>query len=161
MLNSHAHFDHAGGLAELKQATGAELYAGRGDSALLARGGKDDFFFRDRLPYPPATVDRAVADGDRVVLGRDTLVAVATPGHTRGCTTWSMTVRDRGHAYAALFICGLSIPGYQLRDHPPYPGIAADYQASIRRLQGLPCDAYFEPHGSRFDLLSKAQRARI
>jgi len=87
LLNSHAHFDHAGGLAALKAATGAELYAGRGDSMLLARGGKGDFFFGDRLPYPPVTVDHAVQDGDRVILGKDTLVALATPGHTRGCTT--------------------------------------------------------------------------
>ena len=140
LLNSHAHYDHAGGLAALKEATAAVLYAGRGDSALLTRGGKEDFFFGDRFPFPPVIVDRAVADNDRIVLGEDTLVAVATPGHTRGCTTWSTTVRDRGSKYATLFSCSLSIPGYQLRDDPPYPGIVRDYQASIRRLRALPCD---------------------
>ena len=160
LLNSHAHYDHAGGLAALKRATMALLYAGRGDSALLARGGKGDFFFGDRFQFPAVTVDRAVADGDRVVLGTDTLVAVATPGHTRGCTTWAMTVRDGNRSYAALFSCSLSIPGYQLRDDPPYPGIAKDYQASIRRLQALPCDVLLAPHGSQFELPAKAERAR-
>ena len=130
MLNSHAHFDHAGGLAALKAVTGAKLYAGRGDSALLARGGKGDFFFGDRLPYPAVTIDHATQDGDRVILGTDTLVAIATPGHTRGCTTWAMTVHDHGSAYATLF------------------------------LQATPCDVFLAPHGSQFGLLAKAARAR-
>jgi metallo-beta-lactamase class B len=60
----------------------------------------------------------------------------------------------------ALFVCGLSIPGYPLRDQPPYPGIVPDYQASIRRLRGLPCDVFLEPHGSRFRLLAKAEQDR-
>ena len=160
ILNSHAHFDHAGGLAALKAATRAQLYAGRGDSALLARGGTGDFFFGDRLPYPPVTVDHATQDGDHVILGTDTLVAIATPGHTRGCTTWAMTVHDHGTAYATLFFCSFSIPGYRVRDHPPYPGITEDYQRSIRRLQALRCDVFLAPHGSHFALLAKAARAR-
>jgi metallo-beta-lactamase class B len=95
-----------------------------------------------------------------VILGTDTLVAIATPGHTRGCTTWAMTVRDAGAARAMLFSCSLSIPGYQLRDDPPYPGIVQDYRTSIRRLLALPCDVLVAPHGSQFGLAVKAARAR-
>ena len=160
ILNSHAHYDHAGGLAAVKAATGGKLYAGRGDSALLARGGRQDFFFGDRFPYPAVTVDHAVRDNERVILGADTLVALATPGHTQGCTTWSMTLRASGTGYPTLFVCSLSTPGYPLRDNPPYPGIVEDYRASIRRLQALPCDVLLAPHGVQFELTAKAARLR-
>lgn len=87
LLSTHAHFDHAGGLAELKKRTGAPLYAGAADADLLARGGNGDFAFGDKLQFPPVQVDHPVHDGDRVSLGGTTLVAHATPGHTRGCTS--------------------------------------------------------------------------
>jgi metallo-beta-lactamase class B len=65
-----------------------------------------------------------------------------------------------GAGYATLFICSLSIPGYRLRDDPPYPGIVRDYQTSVGRLQGLPCDVFLMPRGSQFGLPEKAERAR-
>jgi metallo-beta-lactamase class B len=160
LLNSHAHYDHAGGLAALKAATNAKLYAGRADSALLARGGRQDFFFKDRLPYPPVIVDRAVGDNDAVRVGNVTLRAVATPGHTRGCTTWATTVREAGREYAVLFICSLSIPGYRLRDDPPYPTIVSDYRESIAKLRRRPCDVFLAAHGSMFRLNEKTARLR-
>jgi hypothetical protein len=135
LLNSHAHYDHAGGLAELKKATGAQLYAGRGDSALLARGGRGDFFFGERLPFPPVVVDHAVADGDRVVLGEDTLVAIATPGHTRGCTTWSTTVRDRvpGTPRSSSAACPYLVIAYAtIRPIPESSGITRRVSAGSR-----------------------------
>ena len=90
LLNSHAHYDHAGGLAELKRATGARFVAMQGDAALLARGGRGDFFFGDRDTFPPVEPDRVIHDGDTVMLGGVTLTAHLTAGHTRGCTTWTM-----------------------------------------------------------------------
>jgi metallo-beta-lactamase class B len=95
LLNSHAHFDHAGGLAELKKLTGAKLMASEADAALLAKGGKGDFHFGDRLSYAPVITDRMLQDGDRVELGGVTMTAHLTPGHTKGCTTWTMKVKDR------------------------------------------------------------------
>src|ERR1044071_2913120 len=82
LLNSHAHFDHAGGLAALKRATGAQFIASRGDAPLLRRGGHDDPQFRDRFHFPPIVPDRIVDDGDTVTLGGTTLIARVTPGHT-------------------------------------------------------------------------------
>lgn len=87
LLNSHAHFDHAGGLAELKTLTGAKLMASEADAALLARGGKGDFHFGDRLAYAPLNTDRILHDGDRVELGGVTMTAHLTPGHTKGCAS--------------------------------------------------------------------------
>ena len=158
LLNSHAHYDHAGGLAQLKRLTGAQLVAGLGDSALLAAGGHGDFAFGDRFPFPPVTVDRTVTDGDTVRLGDTYLVAVATPGHTKGCTTWTMPVTQDGHGYQAVFICSLTIGEYALRGNPAYPTIAADFRASIARLRLVRCDVFLAPHGSIFDLQSKMAR---
>ncbi|HYK11537.1 MAG TPA: metallo-beta-lactamase [Gemmatimonadales bacterium] len=101
LLNSHGHYDHAGGLAELKRVTGARLYAGRGDSTILANGGQHDFGFGNRFLFPSVTVTHPVSDGDSITLGGTTIRAVATPGHTKGCTTWSVTVREGGKDYDA------------------------------------------------------------
>jgi metallo-beta-lactamase class B len=159
LLNSHAHFDHAGGLAELKRVTGARVMAGRGDSALLARGGRGDPAWADRFSYAPIAVDRAVADGDRVELGGTTITALATPGHTRGCTTWSTEVTVGGRPLSVVFNCSLSIPGYSFGPDAPYPGIAQDYEASIAKLRTVRCEVFLAPHGSQFDMTAKMARA--
>ncbi|MGP0068603.1 MAG: metallo-beta-lactamase, partial [Isosphaeraceae bacterium] len=92
LLNSHAHIDQAGGHALLKRQTGAQIVMSRADAELLANGGKGDFLpvREDVVDYPPARADRIVGDGDRVTLGGVTLTAHLTPGHTKGCTTWTM-----------------------------------------------------------------------
>src|ERR1700688_485964 len=69
ILNSHAHSDHAGGLAQLKAWTGARLFASPGDAPLLEAGGRGDPFFGDKLPSPPVKVDHLVRDGEAVTLG--------------------------------------------------------------------------------------------
>jgi len=158
LLNSHAHYDHAGGLAELKRVTGAALYAGAGDSAVLARGGRDDFFLGDRFPFPPVTVDHPVHDGDTVALGGVTLHAVATPGHTAGCTTWQLIVHEDGKSYGVLFICSLTVLDYRMPDDPAYREILRDEQRSIDKLRRLPCDVPLAAHGSMFSLTEKIAR---
>src|SRR5919106_6209704 len=92
LLNSHAHYDHAGGLAELKRLTGAKLMTSEGDIPLLASGGKGDPNFGDRFSFEPVKPDRTLRDGDKVELGGVTMVARMTPGHTKGCTSWTMKV---------------------------------------------------------------------
>ena len=101
LLNTHAHYDHAGGLAELKTLTGAKLQASEADAPALARGGKDDPLFGDQFLFPAVQADRLVKDGDTVSLGGSTLTARLTPGHTAGCTTWTMKVDGLN----AVFVC--------------------------------------------------------
>lgn|GEM_PF-170657 len=156
LLNSHAHFDHAGGLAELKRRTGAQFVAMQGDAALLARGGRGDFYFGDRLTFPPIKPDRVIHDGDTVSLGGVTLTAHLTAGHTRGCTTWAMTAEDHGKPLHVVFVGSMSVlPGYRLAGKESYPGITADYERSFRVLRSLPCDVFLGAHGSFFDLTDK------
>lgn len=147
LLSTHAHLDHAGGLAEIKSKTGARLYAGAADTALLARGGRGDFAFGDTLPYPPVTADVPVKDGDVVELGGVTVRAIATPGHTMGCTSWSFTVDDGGKPLRVLVLGGTTAPGYKLVDNAAYPAIAADFERTFARLKTEPVDVFFEGHG--------------
>jgi metallo-beta-lactamase class B len=158
LLNSHAHFDHAGGLAELKRRSGAQFVAMQGDAALLARGGRGDFYFGDRLTFPPIKPDRVIHDGDTVTLGGITLTAHLTAGHTRGCTTWTMTTEDHGKPLHVVFLGSMSVlSGYRLVGNESYPGMTADYQRSFRVLRALPCDVFLGAHGQFFHLTEKRE----
>jgi metallo-beta-lactamase class B len=157
LISSHGHLDHAGGFAELKRATGAPLYASEADGALMARGGKGDFGLKDNAPYPPVTPDRTVHDGEKVSLGGWTLTAHLTPGHTRGCTTWTFPVTVAGKVRQGLALCSNSIlPMYRLdAAHESYPGIAADYEKSYATWRKLPCEVFIASHGIFFGLTAK------
>jgi metallo-beta-lactamase class B len=158
LLNSHAHMDHAGGLAELKRISGAQLVASRGDMPALETGDRDDFAWGNKLTFPPVKVGRIIADGGRVTLGNATMTAHVTPGHTKGCTTWTMPVTDHGKTYNVVFVCSTSAPGYKLVGNKKYPQIAHDYEHTFRVLRSLPCDIFLASHGSFFDLTGKRQR---
>jgi metallo-beta-lactamase class B len=161
LLSSHAHFDHAGGLAELKRATGAKFAAMDKEAPLLARGGKGDFYFGDKGPFPPIQADRILHDGDTVTLGGTTLTAHLTPGHTMGNTTWTMKAKEGDRTYDVVFAASTSIlPRVSLTNNPKYPEIAEDYAKSFRILKSLPCDVFLSSHASFYGGLAKADRLR-
>ncbi|HEY6308911.1 MAG TPA: subclass B3 metallo-beta-lactamase [Candidatus Angelobacter sp.] len=161
LLNSHAHLDHAGGLAALKQLTGAKMMASAGDKPLLESGGHNDPQFGDRLVFPPVQVDQVVKDGEAVELGGVVLHAVLTPGHTPGCTTWTMQVQERTRTYDVVFLCSTTAPaGYQLVNNKAYPQIVTDYVHTFARLGTLPCDVFLAAHGSFFHLQDKTDRLK-
>lgn len=157
LLNSHAHYDHAGGLAELKRLTGATLMTSEGDVPLLAAGGKGDPNFGDRFKFEPVKPDRVLRDGDKVELGGVTMIAHLTPGHTKGCTTWTMKVKDGEKEYDVVFYGSTSAPGYKLVNNPGYPGIVADYEKAFELLKSLPCDVFLGAHGQFYGALEKAK----
>jgi metallo-beta-lactamase class B len=157
LINSHAHYDHAGGLASLKELTGAKLMASQADSLLLAAGGKDDFHFGDRLSYRPVKADRILHDGDQVELGGVTMTTHLTPGHTKGCTTWTMKVQEGLKQYDVVFVGSTTVPGYKLVDNPKYPTIAADYDLTFRVLKSLSCDVFLASHGSFYSMQEKSR----
>ena len=157
LINSHAHYDHAGGLAALKKLTGAKLLATKADAELLARGGTKDFHFGDRLSYSPVRVDQILNDGEKVELGGITLVAHLTPGHTKGCTTWTMKVSEGRKQHNAVFVGSVTVPGYNLINNDLYSTIVKDYQRSFSVLKGLPSDLFFASHGAFFALRKKSR----
>ncbi|HEX7705693.1 MAG TPA: subclass B3 metallo-beta-lactamase [Thermoanaerobaculia bacterium] len=160
LLNSHAHFDHAGGIAAVKKATGARLFLSAPDSELAARGGLNDFAFGDRVPYPPFAPDSILKDGETVRLGDLAMTAVFTPGHTRGCTTWRTTVVENDEPLDVVFLCSVTAPGYTLVDNEKYPEILDDYRRSFETLRGIDPDVFLANHGSFFDLTTKVQQLK-
>ena len=158
ILNSQAHFDHCGGFAELRRRTGARVIASEADAAQMERGGKGDFAYGDDYPYEPIVPDQRIQDGERVRLGELTLTAILTPGHTRGCTTWSTRIEEGGRTYDVVFICGLTVSPFKLTNNPVYPAVAEDARRSIARLRSLRADVMLGAHGFWFDLTGKAAR---
>jgi metallo-beta-lactamase class B len=157
ILNTHGHLDHAGGFAQLKRETGAPLYASALDGALMTRGGKGDFGLGDNAPYPAVTPDKVVTDGQKISLGGVMLTAHLTPGHTRGCTSWTFPIKVAGKVRQALLLCSNSVlPPYKLvPGHDSYPGIAADYEKSYAYWRSAPCEVFLGSHGIFFDMQAK------
>lgn len=161
LLNTQAHYDHAGGFVKVKAMTRATLMASDREAPLLIRGGLGDPQFGDRFPYPPVTPDRLLRDGERVSLGGTTLTARLTPGHTPGCTTWTMTAHEKLRRYNVAVVCSASVPpAYRLVGNTKYPNAADDYRRTFRILESLPVDVFLAAHGSMFDLSEKAEKLR-
>ena len=120
------------------------------DVPVVESGGKRDFFYGN-MPsalYKPAKVDRVLHDGDEVKLGDAVLVAHLTPGHTKGCTTWTMKTRDGGKTYDVVIVGSPNVnAGYKLVNNTAYPQIASDYERMFRVLKSLPCDVFLGAHG--------------
>jgi metallo-beta-lactamase class B len=163
LLISHAHWDHDGGSAAIKQLTGARYMVMDADVSVVESGGKTDFQYGNSPAslYPPTKVDRVLHDGDEVKLGAVTLVAHLTPGHTKGCTTWTMKVEEAGKIHDVVIVGSPNVnPGYKLVGNSSYPGIASDYERTFQVLKSLPVDIFLGAHGSYFDLETKYARLK-
>ncbi len=159
LLASHVHEDHVAGFAAVRAQTHANVAIMAGDADILEHGGKGDFLFDGRMSWPPCPVDRVLHDGDTISLGGTTLTAHLTPGHTKGCTTWTTTVTEAGRPLQVVIIGSTSInPGTKLVHNPKYPAIAADYERTFRTLRALPCDVFLAAHASQFGMAEKLKR---
>ena len=106
-------------------------------------------------------MDRVLHDGDEVRLGDVVLVAHLTPGHTKGCTTWTMKVKDGGRTYDVVIIGSPNVnTGYKLVGNAAYPGIAQDYELTFRTLKALHCDVFLGAHGGYFGMEAKLARMK-
>jgi metallo-beta-lactamase class B len=164
LLISHAHGDHCAGSAALKQLTGAKYMVMEGDVEVVESGGKNDFQYGSdpTTLYPPTKVDRVLRDGDHVKLGDATLTARLTPGHTKGCTTWTMRVNDGSKLRDVVIVGSPNVnPGYKLVGNTVYPRITEDFEKTFRVLKSLPVDYFLGAHGSYFDLESKYPRFKL
>jgi len=166
LLNTQAHVDHCGGFAEFKRQTGAALIASKLDGEAMMQGGKRDyantgeFANGDDLAFEPVKPDQIISDGEPVELGGTRLIANLTPGHTKGCTSWSMQVDENGTKYEVLILCGLTVSPYKLTNNDQYPNIAEDARNSLLRLRAMHADVFLAAHGFWFDLEGKAARQK-
>src|SRR5260221_3125311 len=147
LLGSHAHGDHMEGDAAVKEQTGATVVSMAEDVPALEKirpGGK---------PHP---IDRVIHDGDTVTLGGTTLVAHLTPGHTRGCTTWTMRVQDGGRTLDVVIIGSAGVnPGFVLVNNKDTPQIADEFRRTFQILRSLPCDIPLASHPAMYNLAEK------
>lgn len=150
LLGSHAHGDHMEGDAAVKALSGAQVVAMAEDVPALERmrpGGK---------PHP---IDRVIHDGDTVTLGGTTLVAHLTPGHSRGCTTWTLKVADGGRSLDVVIVGSLGVnPGFQLVNNSEAPGIADEFRRAFKVSRALPCDVPLASHPAMYKMAEKYRR---
>ena len=156
LINSHAHIDHGGGMAEFKKDTGGTLVAMAEDAPYFESGGHNDVLFGDRNLFPPVHVDRVIHDRDTVTLGGTTLTAHLMPGHTPGNTTWTMVTEDKGKSYNVVFFGIVTpFPNTNLAGTPAYPNIGADWAKTMQVLPTLKCDVFLASNGSFYDMAKK------
>jgi metallo-beta-lactamase class B len=159
LLISHAHFDHDAGSAQVVKETGAKYDVMDSDVPVVESGGKSDFNYGDKGGenlYPPVKVDRVLHDGDTVSLGGTMLTAHKTPGHTKGCTTWTMKVQDGSKTLDVVIVGSPNVnPGYVLVGNKKYPGIAQDYEKTFQVLNSLPVDVFLGAHGAYYGMDAK------
>jgi metallo-beta-lactamase class B len=159
LLNSHAHFDHSGGLAYLKRATGAAFVASAADRPIL-ESGHIGWGPAAAIDAAPIAVDSVIGDGETLTLGGVTMTAHLTPGHTPGCTSWSVKTRDgAGAEHTVFFHCSATVAGQRLVPES-YPGMVADFRRMFDvTIPALSADVFLSNHPEFFALAQK--RARL
>ncbi len=161
ILQAHAHRDHVGGMAKLKELTGAQVLVMAQDEAVLADGGTSDFRGDGSVLWEPVQADKTLQDGEEVQLGGVTMVAHLTAGHTKGCTAWTTVAEENGREYNAVFVCSNRVSGgVPLIGNSKYPTIAEDYASGFQTLKTLPGDVFLASHGFMFNLEEKLERLR-
>jgi metallo-beta-lactamase class B len=152
LLISHAHGDHDEGIGPMQKETGAKVMIMDADVPEVQSTAKG---------RPGAHVDRTLHDGDKVELGGSTLVAHLTPGHTKGCTTWTMQVEEGGKKLNAVIIGSPNVnPGYILVGNKNYATIATDYEKTFTVLKSLPVDLFLGAHGAYFGMKAKYEKMK-
>ena len=159
LIASHAHFDHVGGLARMREITGAQVVLSAGDAPLIAAGGVGP---TGAGAFPAVRADRVIEHLGTVRLGRWTLTAQVTPGHTPGCTSWSGTAQVESTPLTFVSVCSLSVLGFYRLVGPDatFPGMGEAFCRSVETLRGLAPDLFLAPHGSFIDLDEKLSAFR-
>ena len=163
IVNSHGHFDHAGGIAALQRASGARVAASASGADALRRGENtvDDpqyGFGKEFNGFPPVEEVDVIADKEVLTVGNIAITAIFTPGHTPGSTTWTwrscegLTCRDIVYADS---ISAAAAPGFKFTDKP---AVVARFRDSILRLAELPCDIVISTHPSATNLDGKLKQ---
>jgi len=147
LLGSHAHGDHMEGDALVKELTAAQVMVMDQDIPAISR------LTPHGKPHP---IDRVIHDGEEVKLGGTTLVAHLTPGHTKGCTTWTLKTQENGKTYDVVILGSIGVnPNYILVNNKSYPEIASDYVRGFKVLRSLHCDVFLASHGAFYGMAEK------
>jgi metallo-beta-lactamase class B len=168
IVNSHGHFDHAGGIAALQRASGAVVAASASSARALERGQPVDddpqFGFGPRENgFPPVKTVRVIADGETLRVGDQAITAHFTPGHTPGSTTWTWRSCEGSRCLDIVYadsLTAVSAPGFRFTGDATHPGIVEAFRRSIATVERLPCDVLLTVHPGFADLDKKLERRR-
>jgi metallo-beta-lactamase class B len=163
IVNSHPHFDHAGGIAYLARRSGAQVAAGSAAVAMLESGDDpaDDpqhTLLIGRHMAPVAHV-RGVRDGEVLTVGPLRITAHAVPGHTSGSTSWTWQSCEAGACRDVVYIDSVSPmsgPGFRFTGDATHPDLSASFRASIAKIAALPCDIAITAHPGGANIIEKA-----
>lgn len=158
IIATHAHFDHAAALAALKHDTGAAFASSPADRSAYDTGTPPSDTNYGVIRFAPVKVDRVLEDGKSVTLGGTSLTPLITPGHTPGCTSWTMRVTEFGRKLDVLFPCSMSVAGNKLVGNKGYPGIVSDFRRTFARMRALRADVVLPAHPELADVLGRAKR---
>ena len=158
IINEHAHIDHAGGIAQLQRDSKAQVIANQADVPALAAG-QVDYGPSAGDHYPPVDVDWHIGDHDSMTIGGLTFFAHATPGHTKGCTSWTLRFWDNFREHTAIFTCSITVAGNPIAGDPHYPGITGDYRRTFASLRKVYADVVLAPHPNVWNRDEKLARA--
>ena len=162
LLQMQSHWDHTAALAEIKEITGAEMWATEADAPVLEDGGFSDPHFGGRESFTPVSVDKIIREGDLVELGDIRLTVMETPGHTAGSSSYTMVAREGGRNYnVAIANMGTINPGKQLVVDPTYPGVLDDFAATFRKQKAMDVDVWVSAHGSQYGLHDKYEAGQV
>lgn len=166
LLSSEAHYNHVGGFAELKKATGAQVVSSAGDKPLLEGGYYPGQQENEALRFPPVNVDLVVGDGGKIVIPdtvnkgrakRDlVLTAYMTPGDTPGCVSWTTVTREQKWNHTVVFFCSTTIAMNRVVGAGlTYPNIVEDYKQTFIKAKGMIADVFLAPHPEMFKMDEK------
>ena len=156
LLTMQAHWDHTAALAEIKEITGAEMWATEGDGRVLEDGGFSDPHFGGRVSFEPVEVDRIISDGEIIELGDIRLRVHHHPGHTEGSSSYSMQVTEDGRDYNVVVAnMGTINEGKRLVVDPTYPGVAEDFARTYASQKAMDIDVWVAAHGGQYGLHDK------
>jgi metallo-beta-lactamase class B len=165
VLNSHAHFDHSGGIAEIQKASGAKVLSSPAGAAALSkgRGGADDPQFTSIGPFPAVAQVKVLPDRKSVAIGSTEITVQYTPGHTPGGTSWSWRSCEQDRCLDFVYADSLnavSADDFSYSGDPRYPNAAADLRASMDRIESLACDVIISAHPEGSGLWEKIERRK-
>ena len=145
LLGTHAHGDHQEGDALVKELTGAQVMAMAEDVPAL------EAIKPNGKAHP---IDRMLRDGEAITLGGTTLVAHLTAGHTRGCTTWTMTTQEGAKDLNVVFACSYRSPATVT------PAIESELNRTFKVIRSLPCDVPLGDHPAQYNMAAKYARVK-
>ncbi len=162
LLTQQAHWDHVAAMAEIKEITGAEMWATKDDARVLEDGGFSDAHFGGRQSFVPLQVEKIIVQDDVIELGDIRLTVHDHPGHTEGSTSYSMVVQENGQEYNVLIAnMGSVNPGKQLSVDPTYPGVAADFAHTFTHQKSLDVDVWVAAHQFNMDFMINGSLGRL